>query len=121
MTRKRIKVAAKCLNINSLMHNALSAVNKEHDSPLAANVGNAAHRIHEPEHIGNMGNANKLGAGRNEGGEQIHLQMPGIIHRERAKRGSAARAHQLPGDNIRMVFALSNNHLVPLAYKGLSD
>ena len=103
------------------MDNSLRTI-YEHGNPVRMGLADHFfHRVHEAEHIGNLGNGDKPGLFREQAGKHLEAQIAVFIHRKYLQMSAFPLAKHLPGNDIGVMLRLADQNLVALADKSFSE
>ncbi len=112
MAGKGKKVTVDRLHIHRHVRNALGAVNTEQRALRMRHPANLGHRIDGAEHIRHMRHGDQLGAGTDEFGRLLHIEVPLRRNANVAHRGPGALGDLLPGHDVAVVFQDRGHHFI---------
>ena len=114
MAGKCIEIAVERLHVHRHVRHRLRAVHQHDRADRVCLLDDRTHRVDGAEGIGTVGDADKLGALRQQFAEPVEQQLTGVIDRDNLERRAHLLAQHLPRHDVGVVFHFRNENLVAL-------
>ena len=102
------------MHVDHFVWCGLGAIDQTQGAGVVRDPGDLPDRVHHPERIGHVGDADELRALADQTPVVLHAQAAVIGHVHVAEHDTASSRQQLPGDDVRVVLHDRKHDLVAL-------